>query len=198
MKSGPIAEKYTVLIVRETLVALAYLHKAGIIHRDIKGEDFQLLHCLPSDCFADYGYPCSATKTAANILLTNTGRILLCDFGVAASLASSSIHGKRSTFVGTPYWMAPEVITDGRTYDQSADIWSLGVTVYEIATGNPPYADQEQMRAIMLIPRSKPARLPADGNFSTQMREFVAACLNEEPKEVRVRGLISASKILEC
>ncbi len=74
MKAGPIAERYCAVIVRETLVALNYLHKSGIIHRDIK---------------------------AANILLTSTGKILLCDFGVAASLASSSVHSKRSTFVGT-------------------------------------------------------------------------------------------------
>lgn len=157
MKSGPIQEKYIVLIVRETLTALTYLHKQGIIHRDIK---------------------------AANILLTNSGKILVCDFGVAASLASSSVHAKRSTFVGTPYWMAPEVITKGKTYNQGADIWSLGITVYEIATGNPPLADQEQMRAIMLIPKNKPPRLPVDGNFSMLMRDFVASCLNEEPAEV--------------
>ncbi|SPO44662.1 related to ser/thr protein kinase [Moesziomyces antarcticus] len=154
MKAGPIAERYCAVIVRETLVALNYLHKCGIIHRDIK---------------------------AANILLTSMGKILLCDFGVAASLASSS-HSKRSTFVGTPYWMAPEVITEGKTYDQKADVWSLGITIYEMATGNPPLADVEQMRVIMLIPKSKPPRLP-EGEFSPAMRDFVAACLNEEPKE---------------
>ncbi|SPO32189.1 related to ser/thr protein kinase [Ustilago trichophora] len=156
MKAGPIAERYCAVIVRETLVALNYLHKSGIIHRDIK---------------------------AANILLASTGKILLCDFGVAASLASNSVHSKRSTFVGTPYWMAPEVITEGKTYDQKADVWSLGITIYEMATGNPPLADVEQMRVIMLIPKSKPPRLPLDGEFSPAMRDFVAACLNEEPKE---------------
>uniref|UniRef100_V5ES80 non-specific serine/threonine protein kinase n=2 Tax=Kalmanozyma brasiliensis (strain GHG001) TaxID=1365824 RepID=V5ES80_KALBG len=156
MKAGPIAERYCAVIVRETLVALNYLHKSGIIHRDIK---------------------------AANILLTSTGRILLCDFGVAASLASSSVHSKRSTFVGTPYWMAPEVITEGKTYDQKADVWSLGITIYEMATGNPPLADVEQMRVIMLIPKSKPPRLPLESDFTPSMRDFVAACLNEEPKE---------------
>ncbi|CAO1625964.1 unnamed protein product [Parajaminaea phylloscopi] len=154
MRAGPIAEQFASIIVRETLVALAYLHKAGVIHRDIK---------------------------AANILLTNQGRILLCDFGVAATLVSSA--SKRTTFVGTPYWMAPEVITTGKTYDQSADIWSLGITIYEMVTGNPPLADQEQMRAIMLIPKNKPPRLPADKEYSLQMRDFVATCLNEEPKE---------------
>lgn len=171
MKSGTIQEKHIVLIVRETLTALAYLHKQGIIHRDIK---------------------------AANILLTNSGKILVCDFGVAASLASSSVHAKRSTFVGTPYWMAPEVITKGKTYNQGADVWSLGITVYEIATGNPPLADQEQMRAIMLIPKNKPPRLPADGNFSMLMRDFVASCLNEEPGEVSLFDLGALALSLIC
>ncbi len=142
MKAGPIAERYCAIIVRETLVALNYLHKCGIIHRDIK---------------------------AANILLTSTGKILLCDFGVAASLASSS-HSKRSTFVGTPYWMAPEVITEGKTYDQKADVWSLGITIYEMATGNPPLADVEQMRVIMLIPRASRLVYRGRGFFAGDAR----------------------------
>ncbi|PWN23846.1 Pkinase-domain-containing protein [Microstroma glucosiphilum] len=154
MRGGPIVEQHAVVIVRETLIALAYLHKSGIIHRDIK---------------------------AANILLTNAGKILLCDFGVAASLVSSA--SKRTTFVGTPYWMAPEVITTGKSYDQSADIWSLGITIYEMVMGNPPLAEIEQMRAIMLIPKNKPPRLPLEGKFSPLMRDFVATCLNEEAKE---------------
>ncbi|UZJ54454.1 hypothetical protein CBS101457_003774 [Exobasidium rhododendri] len=171
MKAGPIAEKYATIIVRESLVALSYLHKSGIIHRDIK---------------------------AANILLTTSGKVLLCDFGVAASLVSSSVHSKRSTFVGTPYWMAPEVITQGKTYDQSADIWSLGITVYEMVTGNPPLSDQEQMRAIMLIPKSRPPRLPTEGNFSPLLREFVGLCLNEEPKERPVADELTKSKWIKA
>lgn len=156
MKAGPIAEKFAAVIVRESLVALSYLHKSGIIHRDIK---------------------------AANILLTTEGRVLLCDFGVAATLVSSNAHSRRMTFVGTPYWMAPEVITQGKSYDQSADIWSLGITVYEMLTGNPPLSNEDQMRVIMMIPKNKPPRLPAEGNFTPALREFVALCLNEEPKE---------------
>ncbi|PWN34280.1 Pkinase-domain-containing protein [Meira miltonrushii] len=156
MKAGPIAEKYACIIVRESLIALSFLHKSGIIHRDIK---------------------------AANILLTTEGRIQLADFGVAATLVSSSVHSRRMTFVGTPYWMAPEVITQGKSYDQSADIWSLGITVYEMLMGNPPLSNEDQMRVIMMIPKNKPPRLPAESNFSPALREFVALCLNEEPKE---------------
>ncbi|KAE8220213.1 hypothetical protein CF319_g6227 [Tilletia indica] len=160
MKAGPIAERHASIIVRETLIALAFLHRSGIIHRDVK---------------------------AANILLTNAGRILLCDFGVAASLASAtSMSNKRSTFVGTPCWMAPEVVAaaDGKLYDQSADIWSLGITIYEMVTGNPPYANEEdQNMTLMRIAKGKPPRLPTDMTFTPAMRDFIAACLNEEANE---------------
>ena len=154
MKSGPIPERLTAVISRETLVALSFLHKQGIIHRDIK---------------------------AANILLTNNGKIMLCDFGIAANL---QMQNKRSTMIGTPYWMAPEVIVKGRLYDQSADIWSLGITIFEMATGNPPLADFDQFKVISLIPKQTPPRLPADGQYSLPMREFVTSCLNEVAKEV--------------
>ncbi|ORY80313.1 kinase-like domain-containing protein [Protomyces lactucae-debilis] len=153
MKCGRIEEKYIVIIVREVLAALIYIHKSHMIHRDLK---------------------------AANILVTNDGRVQLCDFGVAAQLAAN--HFKRNTFVGTPYWMAPEVISDGLSYNYKADIWSLGITIYEIATGNPPHADQEPMRAIFLIPRSQPPRLEGP-QFSSALKEFIAACLCEKPEE---------------
>ncbi|KAI5479509.1 protein-serine/threonine kinase [Pseudohyphozyma bogoriensis] len=145
-----IDEKYIVLIVREILVALSFLHRQNIIHRDVK---------------------------AANILLTQVGKILLADFGVAAHLQTNN---KRSTFIGTPLWMAPEVITDGKLYDTKADIWSLGVTIYEIATGNPPYFGMEPLRACALIPRQEPAKLEG-GNWSLSMRDFLAMCLQMDP-----------------
>ncbi|KAF9942050.1 hypothetical protein BGZ65_011690, partial [Modicella reniformis] len=147
-----IDEKCIAVIAREVLQALSYLHKHGIIHRDIK---------------------------AANILLTDEGRVQLCDFGVAGQVTMNSL--KRNSFVGTPYWMAPEVIREGQTYDYKADIWSFGITIYEIATGNPPFADQDPMRAVSLIPKSRPAQL--EGDWSLAMKEFVAHCLHEEPNE---------------
>ncbi|KAF9117675.1 hypothetical protein BGW39_001959 [Mortierella sp. 14UC] len=147
-----IDEKCIALIAREVLQALGYLHKHGIIHRDIK---------------------------AANILLTDEGRVQLCDFGVAGQVTMNS--SKRHSFVGTPYWMAPEVIREGQLYDFKADIWSLGITIYEIATGNPPFADLDAMRAVTLIPKSRPAQL--EGDWSPAMKEFVALCLHEEPNE---------------
>lgn len=152
MKAGPVQERHLAVVMRETLVALDYIHKAGIIHRDIK---------------------------AANILVTRSGQPMLCDFGVAASFVQGGTRGKRSTLIGTPYWMAPEVISEGRTYDYKADIWSLGITAIEIATGNPPHAEQDQQRVIAMIPKSKPPRLP-EGPYSPALREFVAACLDED------------------
>lgn len=108
---------------------------------------------------------------------------MLCDFGVSALLATP--HSKRSTFVGTPQWMAPEVIL-GQTYDTKADIWGLGITLYEMATGAPPHADQDHMRALMLIPKLKPPKLPDATDASKEMREFLALCLREIPGDVSV------------
>ncbi|TIB93467.1 kinase-like protein [Wallemia mellicola] len=160
MKAQPrLEEKFVVVIVRECLYALSFLHKSGIIHRDIK---------------------------AANILINSAGRVLLCDFGVSANLPSA--HSKRTTFIGTPYWMAPEVIAhgadsiNGREYDMKADIWSLGITTYEMCQGRPPLSDQEAMKAIFLITRSPPARLPEDEKYSKEIRDLVASCLVMDPK----------------
>jgi len=87
----------------------------------------------------------------------------------------------RNSFVGTPYWMAPEII-QRQEYGFKADIWSLGITVIEMATGNPPFADQEPRRALFLIPKSRPPKL--SGDFSNDMRDFIASCLKEDPDDV--------------
>ncbi|KAJ8323796.1 kinase that interacts with cdc31p [Batrachochytrium dendrobatidis] len=152
LKSGPIDERYIAIVAREVLLALVYLHKSvGIIHRDIK---------------------------AANILLTDSGQVKLCDFGVAGQITTTS--ARRNSFVGTPYWIAPEIIKRAQ-YDFKADIWSLGITIIEMATGNPPFADQEPRRALFLIPRTRPPKL--EGHFSTSIQEFIAGCLREEPED---------------
>ncbi|RKP00183.1 hypothetical protein CXG81DRAFT_6744, partial [Caulochytrium protostelioides] len=151
LKSGVIEERHIAVIASEVCQALHYLHKhAGIIHRDIK---------------------------AANILLTEDGRVRLCDFGVAGQISLSCL--RRTSFVGTPYWMPPEIIQRSH-YDTKADIWSLGITMIELAKGNPPFADQDPRRAIFLIPRSPPARLE-EKLFSPALREFVALCLQTNP-----------------
>lgn len=189
MKAGTIEERFAVIIVREVLVALAYLHKQNVIHRDIKG--MRVISCV-SKVAADFAAlddtvyvlntalsPLFSPSPAANILLTQTGKIMLCDFGVAAHLSTNS---KRSTFIGTPYWMAPEVITEGKMYDTKADIWSLGITVYEIANGNPPLTQYEPLRAIAMIPRNSPPQLEGE-NWSLSMKEFVDLSLTMDPAE---------------
>ncbi|KAI0342064.1 Pkinase-domain-containing protein [Trametopsis cervina] len=152
-KDGTIEEKYVAVIVREVLYGLSYLHKSAIIHRDLK---------------------------AANILITATGNVKICDFGVSALLATAS--SKRNTLVGTPHWMAPEV-AHASAYDTKADIWSLGIMIYEMIKGNVPNSHiMDQAKLIQMIPRMKPPRL-IEGEGSKELREFVAHCLRESPSD---------------
>ncbi|KAI8438385.1 hypothetical protein MSG28_010933 [Choristoneura fumiferana] len=173
-----LTEPQLAYVLRGTVRALTHLHAHRCMHRDVKGH---------------------------NILLTENGEVKLVDFGVSSHLAATA--ARRNTSVGTPYWMAPEVIACEQQLDQSydcrCDVWSVGITAIELAEGEPPLSGLHPMRALFQIPRNPPPTLAHPELFSSQLADFIAECLvkdmNQRPfaRELLEHPLLLAVSSLE-
>eukprot|EP01126_Amoeba_proteus_P031255 TRINITY_DN3070_c0_g1_i4.p1 TRINITY_DN3070_c0_g1~~TRINITY_DN3070_c0_g1_i4.p1 ORF type:complete len:743 (-),score=183.51 TRINITY_DN3070_c0_g1_i4:1735-3963(-) len=159
-------------VMRESLKGLQYMHSIGLIHRDIKG---------------------------GNILLTEKGDVKLIDFGVSAILTDP--NQKRHTLIGTPLWMAPEVIankTKTTPYTCAVDIWSIGITALELAEKDPPLHQMNPMRALMQIPLRNPPKLQEPEKWSADFANFIGLCLNKDPsKRATIETLLAHPFLLK-
>uniref|UniRef100_A0A3B5AIX9 non-specific serine/threonine protein kinase n=1 Tax=Stegastes partitus TaxID=144197 RepID=A0A3B5AIX9_9TELE len=169
-------------ILHEALMGLQHLHINKTIHRDVKGN---------------------------NILLTTQGGIKLVDFGVSAQLTNTRL--RRNTSVGTPFWMAPEVIACEQqldsTYDARCDVWSLGITAIELGDGDPPLSDLHPMRALFKIPRNPPPTLHQPELWSDDFNDFICKCLIKDfelrpnvldlLQHVFIKQIVGREKILQ-
>jgi len=146
-------EEHIAWVCQETLRGLAYIHSLHRIHRDIKSD---------------------------NILIGSRGEVKIADFGYAAQLTQEK--RKRNTIVGTPYWMAPELIR-GQNYDTKVDVWSLGIMIMEMAEGEPPYMEFPPLRALFLITTKGIPDLKEPRKWSQPFQQFVSLCLEKDPEK---------------
>ncbi|KAL3278631.1 hypothetical protein HHI36_016171 [Cryptolaemus montrouzieri] len=154
----PLNEKQIAYVCQNMCKGLQFLHKSHIIHRDLK---------------------------AGNVLLTMNGGVKIADFGVSAK--NKNTLQKHDTFIGTPYWMAPEVVLcetfRDNPYDYKVDIWSMGITLIEFAQMEPPNHEMSPMRVLLKIQKSDPPRLEQPGKWSKEFNDFVATALTKDPQK---------------
>ncbi|XP_052892100.1 neither inactivation nor afterpotential protein C [Anopheles moucheti] len=150
------SEMQLAYILREVSKALIYLHEHHIVHRDVRGS---------------------------NILLSKDGEVKLCDYGLARD--TKTTLGKRGTCIGSPCWMAPEVVTSSKSdkdvYDNRSDVWALGITAIELGDGKPPFADMHATRAMFQIVRNPPPTLYRQSTWTQEYNDFIAECLEKNP-----------------
>jgi serine/threonine-protein kinase OSR1/STK39 len=152
-------------ILKETLQGLRYLHQNNQIHRDIK---------------------------AGNILIGADGSVKISDFGVATQLKNNK---KRNTFIGSPCWMAPEVIDEQNGYDFKADIWSLGITALELAEGKPPNSELSTMQLLLKTLNEEPPSLPKEPWWDEHFDDFISYCLAKDPKQRLVYQVMFITRV---
>lgn len=165
-----VSEDVAGYIIRSAMLGLQYLHAQRKVHRDIK---------------------------SANILLTNSGEVKLADFGVSGEMTMTQL--KKHTFVGTPFWMAPEVIKRRNGgYDEKADIWSIGITAIELVTGTPPLSEYDPMKILFEIPNNEPPTLEHHLSLSINIKDFVKYCLKKDPAERPTAKLLLSHRFLKA
>ena len=152
-----ISERQISIIIFETLKGLQFLHRKNIIHRDIKSD---------------------------NVLLDHLGNVKIADFGYSAKLTDQ--RSKRATMAGTPYWMAPEIVKQ-KEYDEKVDVWSTGIMVIEMIEGEPPYLNEEPLKALYLIATNGTPKLQKPEELSVSIKKFLSICLCVD---VRFRALV--------
>lgn len=190
MEAG-LTETQIAYICKESLQGLAYLHTNLKIHRDIKGGNI-LANELGEIKLGSLIFPFFVPSHlwSLNFFIT----VLLADFGVSAQMDSTM--AKRKSFVGTPYWMSPEVIQQ-KQYDGKADVWSLGISAMEMAELVPPHSDVHPMRVLFKIIRDPSPKLKDKQAWSVNFHDFLAKCLTKDPKNRPTSNeLLSVSPVI--